>query len=136
VSAPRYDLGVATRAWAAVQRVAAERADPSDRPQDRYRSRAVQLPAMLRTSGLAAALVYLGSKDVMHRRLADDLMAELRAAVPGLAGGDSVADLVRALGASVVVQRRAERHARLFADWLKRAVETEKLAAAAAVRGG
>lgn len=123
MTARRRDLDVATRAWRALAAV------PNGKQKDRYQSRARDLPAMLRTSGLAAALAVLGSnKDAGTRRLADDVMAEL-AGFAGLTGCRDVAATLDQLNASPVVLRRAEEHARVFADWLKRAAEVEALLA-------
>ena len=120
MSATRRDAGVAQAAWTAVSSVERE----SFR---KYRSRVLELPIMLRTSGLVASLAYLASKGEQHEALANQLASYLG---PRL-GKDTAASpsvIIRAVAAEGTVgQRRAEDTARMFADWLKRSVEARQV---------
>jgi CRISPR type III-B/RAMP module-associated protein Cmr5 len=92
----------------------------------KYSSRAKELPAMLRTSGVVATVAYLGSKKDT-KPIAEDLIAELwrgpMATGVVVASSDVEGALRELTKATTTELRRAEEHARRFADWLKRAAE-------------
>ena len=119
MTAPRRDHGVAQAAWTQVATVA-------DGKFAQYRSRVLQLPVMLRTSGLVASLAYLASKGDVHETLANHVAAQIGPGVNPTGPATPQAVIAALTSGTPAVQRRAEEAARLYADWLKRSVESRK----------
>jgi CRISPR/Cas system CMR-associated protein Cmr5 small subunit len=129
VTAPRRDHGIAQAAWTAVSGV-------PDKTFPKYRSRVLQLPVMLRSSGLVASLACLASKGEEHKTLADQVAKHIGPIVSAT-GAATPGSVIAALTAGTPAgQRRAEEAARMYADWLKRSVESRKHQAKPALAEG
>jgi len=121
--ARRIDVEIGARAWEAAHKA------HTNGDLAVYRSRAVELATMLQQSGLTQTLSYLASRnDANQRKVAFDLANELRlhlsdAPDPNDGLGACVAFL---LNTDEATRSMASVRAALFADWLKRAVETLK----------
>jgi len=117
----RIDIEVGQRAWEVASRPKGELEFKA------YRSRAIELATMLHYSGLCQTLSFLASRQDEHqRRVAIDVADELSKHLTDMPGSrDGLGPCLKYLiNADESTRALADHRARLFADWLKRAVET------------
>ena len=122
----RRDQGIATAAWTAVDEVASREASSVRE----FRTRALTLPAMLQTSGLAATAAFLASKagqregqEVAYSSILRALRGRIVSSL-GIVNARDDFDLVRWCGKATLAEyRRASVEARDLAGWIRRAAE-------------
>lgn len=109
---------LARAAWRAVDRAKARDAEFGRR----FRARALSLPAMLQTAGLAATLAFLGAKNEPEVDLLREALGEWIARQLGL-GEIDMMEWICAPGTDAGLYRLAGAEARDLAGWLRRAAE-------------
>ena len=129
----RWDDDIAGRALNVVN----DAGEVTDAAFAKYRSRVAEMATMLHLSGVAATLAFLGSRtDPAHQLAGRHLSRELGKLFELDAPDATISRVLKAVVAADVDGRLgAERHARTYAGWLKRAVEIRKQRDATATVG-
>ena len=114
----RWDDAIASRAMRSVDEV-------TDAQFAKYRSRVAELATMVQLSGVAATLAFLAGRDDPSHALAGEHLARELGPLVERAGPDATPGNVARDTLALDTDARVvlERHARVFAGWMKRTVE-------------